>query len=224
MKNFLLSLLVLSVSSASFAQNLDLIVTVNNDSIACKIDSITSEKIFLTGRLNGVQLHTFLPKSKILEYTLNHVSKRDISYIPGTLFFQTKPEQLLNANKHNIYGSLGFFGLYVVLQGTYETLLYSKPNSGVKTTWIRMSGAYYGTWGMAGPQFTVQGVGLTGSKNRHLEFSLGIALIFDNWDWSAIIIPAAGIGYRYQKPNKPFLFRTGFAVPESAYISLGFSF
>ena len=37
-------------------------------------------------------------------------------------------------------------------------------------------------------------------------------------------IPVGNIGYRFQAPNKDFVFRTGIGLPELLYVSFGFSF
>lgn len=38
------------------------------------------------------------------------------------------------------------------------------------------------------------------------------------------VMPSAYMGYRFQKPNKPFVFRFGSGYPEAGAISFGFSF
>ena len=84
---------------------------------------------------------------------------------------------------------------------------------------------------------------LSGLRNSHIEFNLGLASQYDKSSYeigvrNSYIIgreapskseyrdtyPSIGLGYRYQKPDGHFLFRTGLALPESAYISIGFCF
>ena len=62
---------------------------------------------------------------------------------------------------------------------------------------------------------------LTGIKKHHLEVSGGFVKSLDDYD----IFPLSGsIGYRIQKPNSHFIFRTGVSWPEALYVGLGVSF
>ena len=46
---------------------------------------------------------------------------------------------------------------------------------------------------------------------------------WQHWE-NPIILPAFGIGYRFQKPTGGIIFRTGISLPEAIYLSLGYSF
>lgn len=62
---------------------------------------------------------------------------------------------------------------------------------------------------------------LTGVKIHHLEVSGGFVKSLDDYD----IFPLSGsVGYRIQKPNGHFIFRTGVGWPEALYFGLGVSF
>lgn len=55
----------------SYSQKLDLVVTVDGDSIACNIDSITANGIHFEMKFNNIWRTTFLEKEKIADYKLN---------------------------------------------------------------------------------------------------------------------------------------------------------
>lgn len=66
-----------------------------------------------------------------------------------------------------------------------------------------------------------------GKKANHLEWVLGPTIAFKYRSFSAnnlLILPVVNIGYRYQKPGKNFLFRTGIGFPQIVYAGLGVSF
>ena len=59
-------------------------------------------------------------------------------------------------------------------------------------------------------------------EKHHLEVSAGLVKSLDKY---YDIFPLSGsIGYRMQKPNGHFIFRTGVGWPEALYIDLGVSF
>ena len=67
------------------------------------------------------------------------------------------------------------------------------------------------------------------NKPNHFEASLGLG--WDMGDFESApgsgynaIVPVLNIGYRFQRPNKSLVFRSGIGVPEFLYVSLGHSF
>ena len=150
--------------------------------------------------------------------------------IPETIYSYIRDIKSPNLNKNSFYGSIGYLLIYANLGGNYERLLVSKPETDVlfKYVLFRIGGGGYSGWACDGSFWVSTISGLTGSKNEHLELSLGIAYLTDDYGsilpnlWG--IMPAGGIGYRFQKPNGSFIFRTGIASPEALYVSFGFSF
>ena len=83
---------------------------------------------------------------------------------------------------------------------------------------------------------------LLGRKKSHLELGLGMASLFDKEGYNSAVqnavyysakpsredyrsfLPAATIGYRFQKPDEGFVFRTGIASPDGIYLSVGCAF
>tara|TARA_B100001059_G_C17828859_1_gene583267 strand:+ start:1488 stop:2003 length:516 start_codon:yes stop_codon:yes gene_type:complete len=87
--------------------------------------------------------------------------------------------------------------------------------------------------------FSIRGGVLTGCQNNnHFEANLGAGLanvidesysgFYGTGGSSAsnytAIYPVGNIGYRFQEPNKNFVFRTGIGFPELLYIGFGVAF
>ena len=67
------------------------------------------------------------------------------------------------------------------------------------------------------------------NKRNHFEASLGLG--WDQVQYESApgsgynaYFPAVNIGYRFQKPNESFVFRSGFGLPELIYFGFGLSF
>lgn len=148
----------------------------------------------------------------------------------------------IGLKKNSVYGSVGLSALYRLASINYERIIIQRNTGLFKNYLVRGSVGYW----TAGP-FAVVGVGtLTGLRNNHLETNVGFAYIFDkqgydigigNSGWyDGIYYPepdkseytdyklSGAIGYRYQKPDGNFIFRTGIAYPERVYLSCGLSF
>lgn len=66
-----------------------------------------------------------------------------------------------------------------------------------------------------------------GKGNNHLEWGLGVAVAMKYASFSPynlLAFPAFTSGYRYQNPNKKFIWKTGIGFPEVAYASFGWGF
>ena len=64
---------------------------------------------------------------------------------------------------------------------------------------------------------------ITGNKSRHFEAALGVTYITSDQN-DGFIAPAVSVGFRHQKPNKGFIFRTGIGYPDGIYVSFGIGF
>ena len=67
------------------------------------------------------------------------------------------------------------------------------------------------------------------NKRNHFEASLGLCwdqVQYPNASGSGYnrYIPALNIGYRFQKSNESFVFRSGFGLPELIYFGFGLAF
>jgi hypothetical protein len=85
MKKAFFILLILSTFNLS-AQNYDLIVKTNEDSIACRIDSITDTRVYFEMKYNDNWIHTDIDKSAILEYKYDAINKKQVIFKPETSF------------------------------------------------------------------------------------------------------------------------------------------
>lgn len=61
---------------------------------------------------------------------------------------------------------------------------------------------------------------LIGRKNSKLELAGGLGLDISNF----LAYPNIDLGYRFQKPNRGFIYRAGIGFPEAVYLSIGYAF
>ncbi len=128
-------------------------------------------------------------------------------------------------NKSSVYFSLGMFPIYVSAMGNYEHLFTHRPSSFFKTSGVRVGGGLMALWESSGWFAMSTYTSLTGKGNNHLEVGLGVMYAeYTEEEAEAILLLAGNVGYRFQKPNGRFIFRTGVGFPEAIYISFGFSF
>lgn len=85
MKNLIFILLIISALNSS-AQNYDLIITTQGDSIACHIDSITDINIHFKMKVNNRWLQTNTPKAKCTNYEFDVLGKDSVVFKPGTSY------------------------------------------------------------------------------------------------------------------------------------------
>ena len=145
-------------------------------------------------------------------------------FLPNTLAAQNTKADPIESNMFNnaIYGSVGNGGLYFTATAYYERMLKRNTQESKITTFVKagFGGAAY--WGGQSQYILGQFGILTGAKKHHLEVSAGFLKPFDNKLGS---FPLSGsIGYRMQKPNSHFIFRTGLGWPEALNIGCGLSF
>ena len=197
-------------------QNSDLIITVDSDSILCKIESITTDNIFFTARKNSHKFSSSIPLSQVSEYSYNTASKKGMRQIPGTIYYESTPP--VDINKNTIFATFAPGG-YSFILGSYERMISSNPESFITSSWLGIGGGIVAEiFGNDGLAFKAFYTGLTGPNNHHLEFNLGITSMSGV---SSNVTPLATVGYRYQKANGHFLFRIGGGWPENVFLSLG---
>ncbi len=243
MKKFVVTFLILLNSLGLFAQNLDLIVTTSNDSIACKIDSISLDIFYLTTRINERKILTSIKSEKVAKFEYGIIDKKRISRIPGTAYFKSKLSSLQTTDIHSIYISPSI-GFYMMATINYELTLSYKPDAFFKTKSIFLGGGIdRAVSDGSGIHFRTGFTGLTGSGKKHFELGIGAAIIYDKENfkyaerdnkevglpppilsWYLLLNPDISIGYRIQNPENNFIFRTGLGWPEMIYLSFGFRF
>jgi hypothetical protein len=153
-----------------------------------------------------------------------------------TLLFSTNPVQgqgssaTTNWNhqwKNALNLTLGFGGMSGSISAGYSRHI-GERNRNVYTSYrtgldIGYAGLFFlGAWYYLNFELT----GLTGSGKNHFEFSLGVCGFYERGGYSEenYILPSGSIGYRFQKPNRRFFFRTGVGFPDALYISVGTRF
>jgi len=147
-------------------------------------------------------------------------------------------------SKNTIYVNLGVGGVSYTLNVNYERKIIQTNDAVLSSLWIKGQGGAWGAWDSEGTQFSFAAVGLSGQKNNHFEYGLGVSSLYDkagyrsemssynaghenehpskldNTDFTVY----ANIGYRFQKTDGSIVFRTGLAYPEGLYLSFGFAF
>ncbi|MBR9920603.1 MAG: hypothetical protein GYB31_07165 [Bacteroidetes bacterium] len=146
-------------------------------------------------------------------------------------------------NNNAVYGTVGYLILYGVVNGSYERNIYRSESGFFRAAAIRAAYGGYATWGEEGRDHSLSLIGLTGSGNNHFEAGLGLHARFDRLGYKIGVSnaeyfgepkpgfndytmwwPHATAGYRFQKPDGWFVFRTGVGFPEAVYLSFGVAF
>jgi hypothetical protein len=192
------------------AQDFDLIVIKDGDSIACRIDSISNSKIYLEMKAQGTWVRTEIALDKIQHYEYRAINRQDYVFKSGSSTIESRLEKRLQ--KNSVYVGLG-------------SLCYGRTFP-LGTANIAVAG------GLAWPDglgMYLESTVFMGKRKHFFETGLATALLPDEGSVEAvgIIIRA---GYRYQGP-KGFLFRSaptigffdGDIMPLPA-LSFGYSF
>jgi hypothetical protein len=147
-------------------------------------------------------------------------------------------------NNYSIYATGGFFPIYLIANLNFEVKLASKDRTIGHYIGLKSSGGQWESMTATGQQFGLGFAILSGKKTHHLEWYIGTTAIFDTEVYHRhqdnpdnfpnqqpvyfknyiYIWPATSLAYRYQKPKKPFLLRTGIGYPDAVFLSLGYSF
>ena len=147
-------------------------------------------------------------------------------------------------SKNNVYINLGVGGVSFVLNVNYERKIVQTNNHFLSSLWIKGQGGLWAVWDSEGTQFSLVAVGLSGQKNNHFEYGLGISSLYDETGYSiekinynhghgssqptrfefTSIVAYVNFGYRYQNPFSGLVFRTGIGFPAGLYLSLGYAF
>ncbi len=122
-----------------------------------------------------------------------------------------------------VYGTLGTAFVYSNITGSIEQDIKYAPEKYFNTMSIRIGGGYWSSWG--NEAYNIFGTlnMLSGKDKNHFELGFGIAYS-PGYDETYGFLPAANVGYRYQKPDGWLLLRAGVGVPEALYVSVGVRF
>lgn len=143
--------------------------------------------------------------------------------VSKSLFAQELPESTPIPFRSNIvHGGLGFAGLIATATINYERIVTQHFDKFITATYAKVGYGAYASWGDDGQYLFLQYGILTGKKASHFEVSAGPNFTIRGDDLNLPV--AFGLGYRLQKPGKPFMLRTGIAFPETLYFGMGLSF
>lgn len=224
------------------AKGYDLVVTSAGDSIACHIDSITENMLYLEMKSNKQWIHTHIAISNIETYDFGTIKKNDVRFKPNSSIIDNK-EQTPFLNKNSLYTSFLISGELAAIQLNYERLFYSNTASFITEARIRLGGGPWVAWSSYGPVYFVGLSTLTGEENHHAEFNISVESFYDKSEYNYAISHGSGnksdfiytslvggIGYRYQPNKAGFIFRLGVNLyshehfTASGYLSLGARF
>jgi hypothetical protein len=214
MKNHLLFLLIIIPLCQINAQDYDLVVKSNGDSIACRIDSITDSHIYFKMKNRGHWIHTNILLNDVIEYKRNVIFKKAVAFKPGTSYITPKQDaanSIRDIPKNSVYAG--------ILSLSYSRLI---PGDDIGFTL---------SFGLSFvPTLFDDGIGIMGETTvliggtKHF-FEPGIMAYFD----ADNIAPLIRTSYRYQGPEG-FLFRAGIlfnfmdGFGAGPALSLGYSF
>lgn len=147
--------------------------------------------------------------------------------ISNTLAAQdVKPDSAkLKMFNNAIYGSVGsLIGYYNNANIYYERMFQRNSYKSKIATFVKAGyGGWLSPWGGEGSYLLGQYGILTGVKKHHLEVSAGLIKFFSGSEKIETLL-SGSIGYRTQKPDGHFIFRTGVSWPETLYLGFGVSF
>lgn len=152
-----------------------------------------------------------------------------------SVYAQDSPRDSLNTElkKNAVFitgGTLLFMGAVNI---NYERKVHNNQSDNL-SLWLKTGYGFYYHYDVGSPLLNFR-IGLTmikGAYDKHFELSLGYMNFHGKatrWYDSFHLIYgnhalAGSIGYRYQKPDGKFIFRTGLGYPETLYVSVGFCF
>lgn len=140
--------------------------------------------------------------------------------------------------KNVIHGTVGFYGLGGTFNGNYERMVGENKEKFFTSYWLGAGFGWAALWEDTYRFLIIDFTALTGNGNNHMEFSISFATFKDMWSYEhredaashlsgnywRTYAPAGSIGYRFQKSEGVFIFRTGIGFPDGLYVSAGFRF
>ena len=135
----------------------------------------------------------------------------------------TASTEKLKINKSALYGGLGITPVYGHITVNYEYMFAQRPDKAFKYRGVRVGSGMYQYFADASLNTIISYMCLTGTENKHFELGLGVSYMHFTTLERRYIAPAPNAGYRYQKPDGKFIFRTGIGFPELLYVSFGYA-
>ena len=149
-----------------------------------------------------------------------------VSLISICFIFNSSAQNLLDQNqlkKNHIHYSIGTLLFFSSSQVSYERLFFYSKGDFPLAIGANLGIGIYSTDDSSdeiGFLFNPNFVFLTGRNKNHFEARLGLTFL----DLDNLIRPSYLAGYRFQKPEGGWSFRTGMGFPETVYVGVGYSF
>lgn len=160
---------------------------------------------------------------------------------------QLEQDGLSEYPKNTTYISLGVLFLGGHVNANYERLVYAGKEKIQVSYYAKAYVGRYAARGVYGYISSLNAQAVFGNRgNGHLEIGLGAAMVLDELKYQDAIEESGApetsreeiqtrlkhstfffsrsIGFRRQKPDGGFVFRTGIGVPDGVYISFGVAF
>lgn len=126
--------------------------------------------------------------------------------------------------KSDIFTGIGIMPMFGHVSINYEFFYSEHPNKTFKRRGLKFGAGVYQYYDDGSLNVILSYMCFTGDKNNHFELGLGVAYLHFLSRSIKYVVPAPCIGYRYQKPDGKFIFRTGIGFPELAYLGIGYAF
>lgn len=168
-------------------------------------------------------------------------------FVSIPFYAQSVDDSSLFENKNSVSISGGYGLLYITGHVSYERIL--KPrldNDKFRQFGFKVGYNRWVFWADDGSTFYGALNWIWGKSKNHLETSLGLSILFESSSYEigvsnsrvinggsgvepsraeyTMLLPSGNIGYRFQKPDGNFIFRTGIGFPEAVYIGFGVAF
>ena len=127
-------------------------------------------------------------------------------------------------NSSTLYGGIGVTPLYGNITANYEIMFNEQTDKTFRKRGLRTGGGIYQYYSDNSLNLIVCYSSVTGKTNNHFELGVGATYMHFLTRPLRYVVPAANIGYRYQKPSGNFMFRTGVGFPDLLYVGFGYSF
>jgi len=146
-------------------------------------------------------------------------------------------------NRNLIHATIGIAGLAGTYHVNYERMLIGFEKGTLAGLWSKVGVGGWGVWSAGGPYQSISVGILTGPHRNHFELNAGVARMFNRIGFEReqslstqlsepqpfksgyVNVSLVGTaGYRYQKPDGSFMFRSGLGYPEIIYVGFGVAF
>ncbi|MFC2090611.1 hypothetical protein ACFLT1_07505 [Bacteroidota bacterium] len=141
-----------------------------------------------------------------------------------------------NTQKKNaINGTVGYWVLGGTANAGYARLVGENNDKFFKSYWLGADVGVGVLWTSTWRYINMGLTALSGSNNNHFELSVGLTTSVDTYSYEnrepgnpvnywLSLRPSGSLGYRFQKPDGSFYFRTGIGVPDGLFVGIGFRF